>query len=239
MFIIREKPKKHLLLTQEGRTYAVKNISVWRNEFDKTAASQLMKQALYTHTSVIVAGKKPVYKVSVPNSTIVMHCTAKGLSSGMTYPWVNGLTTSAYLAQEAVLRVEMELPVTNGRGILLKDPTDRLCYYEIETKGFSQHGAKKSRLYGEALLAGLLTQYVTHEGTQPMVLFIETPMRPQTKAFMKAYEDAIKNGLIVILIHSGRPEEAEYAGTTPVWAEGERFFILKNGRKEEIELPML
>ena len=122
MFIIREKPKKHLLLTQGGRTYAIKNISVWHNEFDKAAASQLMKQALYTRTSVIVVGKKPTYKVCVPDSTIVMHCTAKGLSSGMTYPWVNGLTTSAYLAQEAVLRVEMELPVTNRKAAYMGKP---------------------------------------------------------------------------------------------------------------------
>lgn len=191
---------------------------------DRTASSALIKQALSKGISVVAAGEYASFPVHIPNDVLYMRFTNDMLEEVIRPPWIRGLTPSALNSLDNVLRTRMRSPNLIGKGIMMGDPTDRQCYYEICHRAPRQHGKKNAELYPEALLSAILTQYLTHEGVRTMYLFLEVPYKPKSKECYKALLGAEKNGLGIVRLDKGKTDNEKSESS-------ERYRIMVDGKK--------
>ena len=192
---------------------------------DKTASSALIRQALNKGISIVAAGEYASFPVHIPHGVLYMRFTNDMLEEVIRPPWIKGLTPSAIESLDRVLRTRMRSPNLIGQGIMMGDPTDRQCYYEICRRAPRQHGKKNAELYPEALLSAILTQYATFEGVRTMYLFLETPYKPKSNECYRALLRAEKEGLEIVRLSK------EKAGNEKPNREPDRYKILVDDKK--------
>ena len=228
--------KEQHLLSQKEISVKPSEIICYDDE-ERTVSSALMKQALAKGISVIAAGPYASFPVHLNEDILYMRFTSDILEQVIHPPWIKGLSPSAVDSIDNVLRTRMRSPSLSGKGIMMGDPTDRQCYYEVCLRPPRAHGRKNAELYPEALLSALLSQYMTHEGIRTMYLFLEVPYRPKSR---ECYENLVRaedEGLDIVRICREGEDDSLSKDRYPIHSDGKgRLFTEKKKKKIYIKM---
>lgn len=204
---------------------------------ERDISSALIRQSLDKGLSVMACGPYASYPVLIDSSISYMRFTADMLEQVIRPPWIRGLSPSAIGSMDKVLRTSMRAPSMRGSGILMGDPMDRQCYYEVCFQTPRQHGRKDAELFPEALFSALLTQYLTHEGVRTMLIFLEIPYRPKSRECYQKLMTAEAEGLRIVRVCRKGREEILPEGRYPIRVDEEgRFFTERNKKQQYLHI---
>ena len=205
-------------------------------------AGALMRYAIKAHASAVVFTKRTEYypmlkDADIQNMTVF---TPEEMFSGITFPWIAGLSPPAYESMTGVLleaglhRSVIYMKGRAGSIPAYAKPGMALSFYQILDKG-----SKKDRLLSEALFTGLISETAYREEVRETVFFYDAPYHPQTETALKAIRSAHSAGAAFIGVYQDDAENYD-SGQYGLTLKGGRVYLRdKDNRRSKTEIAGL